>query len=104
MCTGGGWGVLGDRIAELELALSVDRRRRGAVGGRSQLRHQPMIGVIGVAPAGDDVPCGTPGPHGGNMDTRLIGAGATIYLPVQVAGALLRPATCTPPWATARSR
>ena len=48
-----------------------------------------MIGVIGVAPAGDDVPCGTPGSHGGNMDTRLIGDGATIYLPVQAPGALL---------------
>lgn len=48
-----------------------------------------MIGVIGVAPKGEPVPCGTPGNHGGNMDTNLICAGSTLYLPVQVDGALL---------------
>ena len=48
-----------------------------------------MIGVIGVAPAGAArVDCGSPGPHGGNMDTRLIGAGAVLYLPVAHEGAL----------------
>ena len=34
-----------------------------------ELPLNPMIGVIGVAPAGESVPCGTPGDHGGNMDT-----------------------------------
>jgi amidase len=48
-----------------------------------------MVGVLGVAPAGEPVPCGTPGPHGGNLDTRLIAEGATLYLPVAVEGALL---------------
>ena len=48
----------------------------------------PMIGVIGVAPAGDPVNCGTPGVHGGNMDNTAIGAGATLYFPVAVDGAL----------------
>ena len=33
-----------------------------------ELPLNPMIGVIGVAPAGESVPCGTPGDHGGNMD------------------------------------
>ena len=89
MCTGGGWGVLGDRIAELSWRfLSIADGRAGWEGG-PRFAIRPMIGVIGVAPAGDDVPCGTPGPHGGNMDTRLIGEGATLYLPVQVEGALL---------------
>ena len=49
----------------------------------------PMIGVIGTATAGDGVDTGTPGPHGGNMDCTRIGAGATLYLPVNVDGALL---------------
>ena len=49
----------------------------------------PMIGVIGTAPAGEGVDTGTPGPHGGNMDCTRIGAGATLYLPVNVEGALL---------------
>jgi amidase len=48
----------------------------------------PMIGVIGVAPAGVAVPTASPGAHGGNMDTRLIGAGAVLYLPVAHDGAL----------------
>ena len=50
---------------------------------------RPMIGVIGVAPSGAPVPCGSPGAHGGNMDTRLIGEGAVVYLPVAAPGALL---------------
>ena len=49
----------------------------------------PMIGVIGTAPADKAVPCGTPGAHGGNMDTRHIRKAAVVYLPVAVPGALL---------------
>ena len=49
----------------------------------------PMIGVIGVAPAAGAVPCGEPGSHGGNMDNTKIASGATLYLPVFHAGALL---------------
>jgi len=49
----------------------------------------PMIGVIGTAPAGEGIPTGTPGAHGGNMDCSRIGAGTTLYLPVNVDGALL---------------
>lgn len=48
----------------------------------------PMIGVIGVAPASGKVPCGYPGSHGGNMDCRFIGKGARLYFPVNVEGAL----------------
>lgn len=48
----------------------------------------PMIGVIGVAPANDPIPTGTPDSHGGNMDTKLITAGSILYLPVAVDGAL----------------
>ncbi|MBE5796626.1 MAG: acetamidase [Clostridiales bacterium] len=49
----------------------------------------PMIGVIGTAPETGAVPTGTPDSHGGNMDCRRIGAGTTLYLPVNVPGALL---------------
>lgn len=48
----------------------------------------PMIGVIGVAPANDPIPTGTPDSHGGNMDTKLITAGSILYLPIAVDGAL----------------
>lgn len=49
----------------------------------------PMIGVIGTAPEKDAVSTGTPDAHGGNMDCKRICAGATLYLPVNVPGALL---------------
>lgn len=49
----------------------------------------PMIGVIGTAPAGDGITTDTPGSHGGNMDCRKIVKGSTLYLPVNVEGALL---------------
>lgn len=49
---------------------------------------RPMIGVIGVAPAGAPVSTASPGAHGGNMDTRLIGQGVVLYLPVAHEGAL----------------
>lgn len=50
---------------------------------------EPMIGVIGTAPAGDGITTDTPGFHGGNMDCRKVGTGSVLYLPVIVEGALL---------------
>ena len=48
----------------------------------------PMIGVIGVAPAGGEaINNGTPGHHGGNMDNNMITEGAILYFPVSVKGA-----------------
>ena len=57
--------------------------------GRLSLDVAPMIGVIGTAPAAGSIATGTPDAHGGNMDCKRIGAGATLYLPVNVAGGLL---------------
>ncbi len=57
--------------------------------GKLRLPCRPMIGVIGVSPASGEIPTGTPGAHGGNMDTKLITAGTTLYLPVFVEGANL---------------
>jgi len=56
---------------------------------RIRLEEQPMIGCIGIGPAGEAIPCGTPGRHGGNLDHKVIGRGARVYLPVNVPGALL---------------
>jgi amidase len=49
----------------------------------------PIVGVMGVAPAGDPVPTTTPGDHGGNLDIADLCAGATLFLPVAVPGAML---------------
>ena len=48
-----------------------------------------MIGVIGVAPAGQAVLNNTPGPHGGNLDTREVTVDARVYLPGFVPGGYL---------------
>lgn len=53
------------------------------------LPFQPMIGVIGTAPELEAVSTYLPGPHGGNLDLPDVTIGNTIYLPVQVPGALL---------------
>lgn len=50
---------------------------------------EPMIGVIGTAPAEGSIPNCTPGAHGSNMDCNKIGKGSVLYLPVNTDGALL---------------
>jgi amidase len=40
----------------------------------------PMIGVIGVAPAGEPVSTFRGGEHGGNMDTMLVAARSRVFL------------------------
>ncbi|MEM2474495.1 MAG: acetamidase/formamidase family protein [Thermofilaceae archaeon] len=52
------------------------------------LKARKMIGVIGTA-SSERAPTGVPGRHGGNLDTRLIGEGSTVYLPVEYEGGLL---------------
>jgi acetamidase/formamidase len=55
-----------------------------------ELPLDPMHGTVGVAPAGGEVRLVvTPSTHGGNMDTPETRAGTTLYLPVNVAGAML---------------
>ncbi len=49
----------------------------------------PMIGVIGTAPAEEGITTDTPDSHGGNMDCRRIVKGSVLYLPVNVKGGLL---------------
>ena len=56
--------------------------------GKFQIPLNKMIGVIGVAPAEGSINNATPGRHGANMDEKLIGEGAVLYLPVFVEGAL----------------
>ncbi len=88
MLTGTNLGALGSRLTGYEVAKIPLRNGFAVVDGR-RIRLRPMIGVIGVAPAGE--PAGTcwPGEHGGNLDCKLITAGSVVYLPVAVDGALL---------------
>ncbi|PPF80840.1 acetamidase [Pseudoclavibacter sp. RFBJ3] len=49
----------------------------------------PFLGTMGVAPAAGARPHSVPpGPHGGNIDIKLLTEGSVLYLPVQVPDAL----------------
>jgi len=51
---------------------------------------EPMLGCLGVAPWDRQfISSATSGPYGGNMDYRGLTAGAALYFPVFVSGALL---------------
>jgi len=50
---------------------------------------EPFFGTMGVCPSGaQDQAVMPPGSFGGNMDTRQLVQGTTLYLPVEVEGAL----------------
>lgn len=82
-----GMGFMQDRVTEpIVRAVALNRDRATLAGVVFPI--EPMIGVIGVAPAGKPIDTETPGAHGGNMDCRRICKGSTLYLPIQTAGGL----------------
>ena len=87
-CTGKDEGVCGDRFSDWATHFCKVEDGKVVWDERLSIPLAPMIGVIGVAPGGEPVNCGTPGKHGGNMDNTAIAAGATLYFPVAVDGAL----------------
>ncbi|MEV0247771.1 acetamidase/formamidase family protein [Nocardia sp. NPDC050712] len=57
--------------------------------GRAAFPLAPFLGIMGVATDTEDrVNSVPPGPHGGNIDIKLLTVGATLFLPVQVPEAL----------------
>ena len=83
-----GLGVFADEIEQEETAIAKVKENSTQYKGHT-VPLRKMVGVIGTAPAGEGVNTGTPGDHGGNLDTTLMGEGVTLYLPVNVEGALL---------------
>jgi amidase len=88
MSVGKGMGVLGDMLDGLKFKLMPIQDGFVQFNSEISLPVTPMIGVIGVAPEAKAIGCGTPGPHGGNMDNQMVTAGAILYFPVFVEGAL----------------
>jgi acetamidase/formamidase len=84
-----GFGLLADDFPEPWLRISRIESGRVLFGDRVVLPSRPFPGTIGVAPE-------SPGPQsvippsrfGGNIDVRHLTAGATLFLPVGVEGAL----------------
>ena len=74
------------------LHIPVDRAARSCkvpVGPGVTLPLSPFFGVMGVAPPEDWGALSTKEPraHGGNLDNKEVGEGATLFLPVHVPGA-----------------
>lgn len=88
MCTIPHEGVLGEYVKETTRIIPI-------INGLAKLTDKistlinPMIGVIGTAPKEEEIPTGSPGCHGGNMDCKKIREGSVVYLPVNTPGALL---------------
>ena len=87
--------LLHEPLPELTWVYQVDRDRGTvlfeAQRGNFQLELPlaPMLGTVGVAPAGREVRTSlVPDKFGGNMDTPEMRAGSTVYLGVNVEGAL----------------
>jgi amidase len=88
MVTLPGEGALGDVITEMETSILKIENNEVVFKDKVRVPLRPMIGVIGVAPADSDIPNGTPGPHGGNMDCTLVTTRSSIYFTVGVEGAM----------------
>jgi acetamidase/formamidase len=86
-----GFGLLADEFPEPWLRISrVDTERDRVVWSDGiSLPYRPFPGTIGVAPAERGAhPILPPSRWGGNLDTKHLRAGSTLYLPVGVEGAL----------------
>lgn len=82
------YGILGER--RFNPSTRIVRISNGCIHFDEDVRvkAKPMIGTIGVAPKSGDIPSGSLGRHGGNMDVKNLTAGTKLYLPVFVKGAL----------------
>ena len=80
--------VLGSRIKKKNLKV-ININDEYATYDDIKIPLKPMIGVIGVAPKGEEISNFSPGSHGGNMDCNQVKENSVVYLPVFQDGALL---------------
>ncbi|MBQ4339602.1 MAG: acetamidase/formamidase family protein [Firmicutes bacterium] len=95
-CKSPGWamcvpneGVIGHLVKKSVTKIYHFEDKILHISDKIKVPVEPMIGVIGVAPAEGSLRAILPGDHGGNMDNNMIKEGATVYLPVNVEGGLL---------------
>ena len=76
---------------DIDLQRQTVRLREPATANiKLEFPAKPMLGCVGVAPAGDFAPTSGPsGSYGGNLDYNEIGEGSVVMLPVYHPGALL---------------
>lgn len=84
-------GTLPEDFPERHLShIAIDRvRRLCRLPWGTELSLTPFFGVMGVAPPPEwgTISTREPRAHGGNLDNKELGEGATLYLPVFVPGA-----------------
>ncbi len=98
---GWGWTYAGGPHRELNSRLGVSEREtllrwaldQGSMTGSNQFGHtvalQPFMGVMGMPPAESGLHSTRPPREcGGNIDCKELVTGSTLYLPVEVEGAL----------------
>ena len=74
---------------DIDAAASVVRYHARRSDYTVDLPLDPMLGTVGVAPAGGEARSTiVPDQHGGNLDTPELRAGTTVYLGVNVPGAM----------------
>ena len=85
-----GFGLLPEDFPDSYLRIfDISNGSFAYIGDNVAIPLAPFFGTMGVCPAGASaVPVMPPGLFGGNMDTRQLVRGATLYLPVQVEGAM----------------
>jgi amidase len=84
------FGPLSDRTDRMQVRQIPIHDGWAEISNRLRVPVAPMIGCIGVAPAGAPGSTYEPAyPWGGNLDLCEVSPGATLFLPVQVPGALL---------------
>lgn len=87
--------IIAERTSVVPWDLDLERqtvrlREPASAVLRMTFPAKPMLGCVGVAPAGDFAPTSSPaGAYGGNLDYNEIGEGAAVILPVFHPGALL---------------
>ena len=87
-----GFGLLADQFTDPALHLwsyDTSGRTPAAFSPKGKVPLKPFAGTIGLAPAEHGVHSVVPPRRvGGNLDIRDLSAGTTLYLPIEVAGAL----------------
>lgn len=84
-----GKGCLASRVEKTEFKVYDIISNKFKFNDTITIECEPMIGVLGVAPAHGSETNLNPGCHGSNMDCKNIKIGSVVYLPIFVEGALL---------------
>jgi amidase len=80
-------GILGDE--KFNPYTKIVKIKNGYINfDNIRIKAKPMIGTIGVAPESGEIPTGSLGRHGGNMNFKEITANTRLYLPIFTEGAL----------------